>query len=242
MTLEEATAKIKADEAALPDVGMWWSMNNYTLKDGVPINAQVNNGTYRPGMTKFKDINGDGIINDDDRHIIGNTLPKHFGGMTHNLSYKNFDFSIQSAWSYGNDVYNKTMRKGSSTAVPWRNKFDIVKNVWTPDNPSGTWTGFSGGGPSGDIASAAYDTYIEDGSYFRIANINLGYKVPKKVLNQLGMSFLRFYVSIDNVYVWTKYTGWDPDVSVGRNQLTPGLDADAYPRARTFRTGISARF
>ncbi len=242
MTLEEATAKIKADEAALPDVGMWWSMNNYTLKDGVPINAQVNNGTYRPGMTKFKDINGDGIINDDDRHIIGNTLPKHFGGMTHNLSYKNFDFSIQSAWSYGNDVYNKTMRKGSSTAVPWRNKFDIVKNVWTPDNPNGTWTGFSGGGPSGDIASAAYDTYIEDGSYFRIANINLGYKVPKKVLNQIGMSFLRFYVSIDNVYVWTKYTGWDPDVSVGRNQLTPGLDADAYPRARTFRTGISARF
>ena len=81
MTLEEATAKIKADEAALPDVGMWWSMNNYTLKDGVPINAQVNNGTYRPGMTKFKDINGDGIINDDDRHIIGNTLPKHFGGL-----------------------------------------------------------------------------------------------------------------------------------------------------------------
>ena len=56
------------------------------------------------------------------------------------------------------------------------------------------------------------------------------------------MSFLRFYVSIDNVYVWTKYTGWDPDASVGRNQLTPGLDADAYPRARTFRTGISARF
>ena len=117
-----------------------------------------------------------------------------------------------------------------------------MKIVWTPDNPNGTWTGFSGGGPSGDIASAAYDTYIEDGSYFRIANINLGYKVPKKVLNQIGMSFLRFYVSIDNVYVWTKYTGWDPDVSVGRNQLTPGLDADAYPRARTFRTGISARF
>ena len=53
-------------------------------------------------------------------------------------------------------------------------------------------------------------------------------QVPKKVLNQIGMSFLRFYVSIDNVYVWTKYTGWDPDVSVGRNQLTPGLDADAY--------------
>ena len=242
MTLEEATAAFKADEAALADAAMWWTMNDYTLKEGVPINAQVTNGTYRPGMTKFKDINGDGIINDDDRHIIGNTLPKHFGGMTQNISYKNFDFSVQTSWSYGNDVYNKTMRKGANTAVPWRNKFDIVKNAWTPDNPSGTWTGFSGGGPSGDISSAAYDIFIEDGSFFRIANMTLGYKMPNSILKQLRISFLRLYVSVDNLHVWTKYSGWDPDVSVGNNQLTPGLDADAYPRAKTFRTGIVARF
>ncbi len=242
MTLEEATAKFRADEAALDNVAMWWSLNDYTLKDGVPVNATVTNGTYRPGMTKFKDINEDGIINDDDRHIIGNTLPKHFGGMTQNFTYKNFDFSVQTAWSYGNDVYNKTMRKGSSTSVPWRNKFDIVKDAWTPDNPSGTWTGFSGGGPSGDIASAAYDVFIEDGSFFRISNMTLGYKMPKNILKQVRLSFLRLYVSVDNLHVWTKYTGWDPDVSVGNNQLTPGLDADAYPRAKTFRTGIIARF
>lgn len=242
MTLEEATAKFRADEAALDNVAMWWSLNDYTLKDGVPVNATVTNGTYRPGMTKFKDINEDGIINDDDRHIIGNTLPKHFGGMTQNFTYKNFDFSVQTAWSYGNDVYNKTMRKGSSTSVPWRNKFDIVKDAWTPDNPSGTWTGFSGGGPSGDIASAAYDVFIEDGSFFRIANMTLGYKMPKNILKQVRLSSLRLYVSVDNLHVWTKYTGWDPDVSVGNNQLTPGLDADAYPRAKTFRTGIIARF
>ena len=254
MTLEEATAAFKADEAALADAGMWWTMNDYTLKDGVPVNATVTNGTYRPGMTKFKDqltidTDGDGvpdaadgIINDDDRHIIGNTLPKHFGGMTQNISYKNFDFSVQTAWSYGNDVYNKTMRKGANTAVPWRNKFDIVKNAWTPDNPTGTWTGFSGGGPSGDVGSAAYDVFIEDGSFFRIANMTLGYKLPKNILKQIRMSSLRLYVSVDNVHIWTKYSGWDPDVSVGNNQLTPGLDADAYPRARTFRTGIVARF
>jgi TonB-linked SusC/RagA family outer membrane protein len=242
MTLEEATRKFRADEAALGDAAMWWTMNNYTLKDGVPVNATITNGTYRPGMTKFKDTNADGVINDDDRHIIGNTLPKHFGGMTQNISYKNIDFTVQTSWSYGNDVYNKTMRKGSSTSVPWRNKFDVVKDAWTPDNPSGTWTGFSGGGPSGDIGSAAYDVFIEDGSFFRIANMTLGYKLPKNILRQLRMSFLRLYVSVDNIHVWTKYSGWDPDVSVGNNQLTPGLDADAYPRAKTFRTGIIARF
>ena len=88
------------------------------LKDGVPLNALVTNGTYRPGMTKFKDINGDGVINDDDRHIIGNTLPKHFGGMSQNLNFKNFDLSIQTSWSYGNDVYNKTLKKGIQTPFP----------------------------------------------------------------------------------------------------------------------------
>ncbi len=118
----------------------------------------------------------------------------------------------------------------------------IVKNAWTPDNPTGTWTGFSGGGPSGDVGSAAYDVFIEDGSFFRIANMTLGYKLPKNILKQIRMSSLRLYVSVDNVHIWTKYSGWDPDVSVGNNQLTPGLDADAYPRARTFRTGIVARF
>jgi hypothetical protein len=84
--------------------------------------------------------------------------------------------------------------------------------------------------------------FIEDGSFFRIANMTLGYKLPKNMLKQIRMSFLRLYVSIDNVHIWTKYSGWDPDVSVGNNQLTPGLDSDAYPRARTFRTGIVARF
>ena len=88
MSIDDANAKLYADAAAVGDgTEMWWTLNNYTLKEGVPVNALVTNGTYRPGMTKFKDINGDGIINDDDRHIIGNTLPKHFGGMTQNFNY-----------------------------------------------------------------------------------------------------------------------------------------------------------
>jgi TonB-linked SusC/RagA family outer membrane protein len=242
MSIDDANAKLYADASAVGDgTGMWWGLNQYTLKDGVPVNALVTNGTYRPGMTKFKDINGDGIINDDDRHIIGNTLPKHFGGMTQNFNYKNFDLSVQTSWSYGNDVYNKTLKKGAQTAVPWRNKFSIVDDRWSPENPNGTFTAFSAGN-SGDVNSAAYDLYLEDGSYFRIGNITMGYTFPKEVMKKIGVKHLRLYVSLDNVHIWTKYSGWDPDVSVGNNQLTPGLDVDSYPRSRTFRTGIVARF
>ena len=76
----------------------------------------------------------------------------------------------------------------------------------------------------------------------RLSNITVGYKLRNKIARSLGFKSLRIYSAIDNVYVWTKYSGWDPDVSVGRNQLTPGLDADSYPRARTIRFGINARF
>ena len=219
----------------------WYSVNIYNLKEGVVSNAIVAPGTYRPGMTKFKDHNEDGIINDDDRHIIGNTQPKHFGGFTNNFSYKGFDLSIQTAWSYGNDIYKKNIKKGSNTANPWGNKLAIVNERWSPENPQNTLTSFNTGA-SGNIGSAAYARYIEDGSYLRLSNITLGYKLSKKISKSIGLKSVRLYGAVDNVYVWTNYSGFDPDVSVGRNQLTPGLDVDSYPRSRTFRIGLNANF
>tara|TARA_R110002049_G_scaffold45604_2_gene132911 strand:- start:8597 stop:11863 length:3267 start_codon:yes stop_codon:yes gene_type:complete len=222
-------------------VDNWYSVNIYTLKDGIVENSLVAPGTYRPGMTKFKDTNGDGVINDEDRHIIGNTQPKHFGGFNNNFSYKNFDLSIQTAWVYGNDIYNKNIKKATNTANPWGNKLAIVNERWSPENPNNTLTSFNTGA-SGNFSSAAYTRYIEDGSFFRLANITLGYEVSKELAEKIGISGLRLYGAVDNVYVWTKYSGWDPDVSVGRNQLTPGLDVDSYPRARTFRLGVNVKF
>jgi len=218
----------------------WYSVNIYNLKDGVVRNSLVQDGTYRPGMTKFVDHNGDGIINDEDRHIIGNTLPIHVGGFSNNFTYKNFDLSIQTQWSYGNDIYNKNIKKGTSTANPWSSKLALVNQRWSPENPNNTLTSFNTGA-SGNINSAAYARYIEDGSYLRLSNITLGYTLPNKIAKSVGLKYLRLYAAVDNVYVWTKYSGWDPDVSVGRNQLTHGLDVDSYPRARTVRFGINAR-
>lgn len=252
MTDAEAAAKMQADAA---DAGVnWYTLDIYTLKEGVVRSSVIaGDNQYRPGMTKFVDQKtvdtdgdgipdaGDGVINSDDRTIIGNTLPKHFGGLTNNFRYKRLDLSVQCGWSYGNDIYNKGIKKGSQTANPWTNKLAIVDERWSPNNPSGTLTSFSAGS-SGDINSAAYSRYIEDGSYFRISNITMGYNVSPNFLKKFGINGLRLYGSIDNVAVWTKYSGWDPDVSVGVNQLTPGLDVDSYPRERTLRLGLNATF
>ncbi len=235
----EAAAKIRQDAA---DQGVPYFDVVYTLRDGVVTSAGVADiDSYRPGMPKFVDQNGDGTVDAADRTIIGRAVPKHFGGLTNNLTYKNFDFSVLTQWSYGNDVYNKNRNRGEATAIPFFNKYSNVADRWTPENPNtdvaGIW-GFA----DNKIGSDAYSTYIEDGSYLRISNITLGYSLPKDLVSKYGLKTLRFYAAVDNAFLFTKYSGFDPDVSVGTDQLTPGLDVDSYPRARTFRLGLNVGF
>ena len=242
MTDEEAKNKIYNDAAAADggNGAFWYTLNNYTLKDGVIRNSLIaDSSQYRPGMSKYKDQNGDGIIDDNDRIIIGNTQPLFYGGFSSTFSYGRFDLSTQFSFSYGNDIYNKNIPKGSNTGNPWNNKFGMVRERWDPENPNNTLTSFSAGA-SGNFAGAAQSYYIEDGSYLRLNNISLGYKVPPKKFKKIKN--IRLYVIVNNLFVLTKYSGWDPDVSVGRNQLTPGLDADAYPRARTYTLSVKINF
>ncbi len=233
MSDADAAAKMRADAK---EMGIAYYDIFYTLKDGVVTTG--GSTQFRPGMPKFVDTNGDGIVNDDDRTIIGNTLPKHFGGLTNNFSYKNIDLSVLVSWSYGNDIYNKNLNKGNAQAIPFFNKYRQVRDRWTPDNPNTNIPGIWGDGDGG-FTSSAYDTFLEDGSFVRLSNITLGYNLPRTALARIGFRSLRVYASADNLYVWTNYTGYDPEVSVGFNQLTPGLDVDSYPRQRTFRFGLN---
>lgn len=233
MSDADAAAKMRADAK---EMGIAYYDIFYTLKDGVVVTG--GSTQFRPGMPKFVDTNGDGVVNDDDRTIIGNTLPKHFGGFTNNFSYKNLDLSVLVSWSYGNDVYNKNLSKGTAQAIPFFNKYRQVRDRWTPDNPNTVIPGIWGDGDGG-FTSSAYDTYLEDGSFVRLSNITLGYNFPKSLIGRAGIRSVRVFASADNLYVWTNYTGYDPEVSVGANQLTPGLDTDSYPRQRTFRFGLN---
>jgi TonB-linked SusC/RagA family outer membrane protein len=242
LTDEEAKNKLYND-AATAEGGegvFWYTLNEYTLKDGVIRNSLIGDSSqYRPGMSKYKDQNGDGIIDDKDRIIIGNTQPLFYGGFSSTLSYGRFDLSTQFSFSYGNDIYNKNLPKGTNTGNPWNNKLGMVRERWDPENPNNTLTSFNAGA-SGDFGGAAHSYYIEDGSYLRLNNISLGYKVPPKKFKKIKN--IRLNATVNNLFVWTKYSGWDPDVSVGRNQLTPGLDVDAYPRARTYTLSIKINF
>ena len=239
---EQARDKMYDDAAAANngEGAFWYTLNNYTLKEGVVTNSLIaNSNQYRPGMSKYKDQNGDGVIDDDDRVIIGNTQPLFFGGISNTFSYGRFDLSMQFSFSYGNDIYNKNIPKATNTANAWNNKFGMVRERWDPENPNNTLTSFNAGA-SGDFAGAAHSYYIEDGSYLRLNNLSIGYKVPPKKLKKIKN--VRLNATVNNLFIMTNYSGWDPDVSVGRNQLTPGLDVDAYPRARTYTISAKINF
>jgi len=239
LTDAEAANKIRQDAE---DQGVAYYDVVYTLRDGVVTSSGIADiDSYRPGLPKFVDQNGDGNIDADDRTIIGQTVPDHFGGMTNTFRYKNLDLSILAQWSYGNDVYNKNRNRGEATAIPFFNKYANVANRWTPENPN-TDVAAIWGFADNSIGSDAFSTYVEDGSYLRISNISLGYNMSKDVISKLGVKTLRLNAAVDNAFLFTNYTGFDPDVSVGGNQLTPGLDVDSYPRARAFRIGINVGF
>jgi TonB-dependent starch-binding outer membrane protein SusC len=235
LTVQQSAEKIRTDAAT---AGLGYFDVYYPLRTGV---TTVNTTKYRPGMQKFADQNGDGIINTDDRTIIGRTAPKHFGGFTNNFTYKNLDLSVLTSWSYGNQIYNKTKRLLSGQDVPYSNKAGNLRDRWTPENPNSAIPGVFGEIDSALVGNAISSS-VEDGSYLRISNITVGYNFPKSFVKRINLNSFRLYSSIDNLYVFTKYSGYDPDVSVGSNQLTPGLDFDAYPKARTFRFGINVGF
>jgi len=218
------------------------SNSSFTLKPGVPTINGIER--YRPGLRKYVDQNGDGEINiDDDKVVIGRALSDHFGGFSNSFSYKNIDLSFLMNWSYGNDVYNKNLYALTATHLTRTNKVDTVLDRWTPFNNNTNVPSIRGNvDVQGNNNITADDTYIEDGSYLRLANISFSYKINKKYIEKLSLKELKLYGAVDNVYVWTNYSGADPDVSVGNNQLTPGIDFDAYPRARTFRFGVKATF
>ncbi len=218
------------------------SESKYVLKPGLPDNG----GNVAPGSIKYKDLNGDGTINDKDRTVIGNPHPKHFGGFTNNFQVKNFDLQVFFQWSYGNEILNANRvefeNPGNTTGY---NYLSSVADRWTPENPSnemhGIWfDGVYGAPPSGNHVS---DHIVEDGSYLRLKTVSLGYSLGKKALNLLGLSACRVYVAGQNLYTWTNYSGFDPEVSVGKfGALTPGLDYSAYPISATVMGGLEIKF
>lgn len=237
----------------------------YVLKPGVASNAGII-GTVQPGAIKFKDLNGDGVVDlNNDRTIIGDPTPDFTGGLNQQFTYKQWDASIFVNFSVGNDIYNANKIEFTNGYTANSNLLAVMQGRWmviTPDGRTAQWVTSSGavmGLPPDQLAALnananiwqpirsggafyPHSWAIEDGSFLRLNNITIGYKIPAAKLRNLHMSQLRLYVTANNLAVLTGYTGYDPEVSVRNSPLTPGLDYSAYPKSRTFIFGVNASF
>jgi len=238
----------------------------YTLKPGVASNGSIT-ATPQPGLVRFRDIAGpidpatgkpgppDGKIDDNDKQIIGVAQPKFFGGLNQQFTWKNFDLNIFLNFSVGGEIYNANKLEFTSGYTANANMLDMVNNRWTRINSQGQvvtdpvalaalnanatmWS------PSTSSTSFVLHSWaIEDGSFLRINNVSLGYTFASSLLRKMKMQRARVYVTGTNLAVFTKYTGYDPEVSTRRgNPVTPGVDYSGYPRSRTFIFGLNLTF
>ncbi|MES2275945.1 MAG: TonB-dependent receptor [Bacteroidota bacterium] len=206
----------------------------YILKASVPNNGLARN-QINPGFIKYRDLNGDNVVNDNDRSVIGNPNPQFIGGFNNGFTYKNFDLNVFFQWSYGNQVENATrLFLEGYAGTTGLNMLATYANRWTPDNQNNTYFATKGGG------NYVYSTRtLEDGSYLKLRTVSLGYNLPSRVANQLHIRNLRVYVSGQNLATITKYTGSDPEVGTFGTPIVQSFDFSAYPRARTITFGLN---
>jgi TonB-dependent starch-binding outer membrane protein SusC len=190
----------------------------FVLKNGTPTYAAA----VQPGDQKYKDLNGDGIIDGNDQTTLGSYQPKHTGGITNNFTYKNFSLSVFGQWRYGGQIMNVNRVAFETTGSYFANgnQFASYANRWTPTNTDtdipkarvNTKGDLSGNNPKPS------SRFIEDGSFFRLKTVQINYNLPAAMLKRAKMSGASIFASAQNLYTWTNYSGLDPEVSSFRAQ------------------------
>ncbi|MBD0777847.1 TonB-dependent receptor [Maribacter sp. ANRC-HE7] len=202
------------------------------------LNAAAPNGLYQqsntaPGDMLYEDINGDNQITDDDKTYLGNPWPKMIYGLTTNLEWRNLDFSLFLQGVQGVDVFNANKTLTQQIYADYNSSTEVL-NAWTPDNQTNQPRLVQGDPNSNFANSSSY--FVEDGSFLKVRNIQLGYTLPQSILSRFNMTNARVYISGENIMTFTKYSGIDPEVAGG--STSRGVDYDAYPQARTISVGV----
>ncbi len=190
--------------------------------------------TAQPGDIKYNDINGDGKIDSKDNIIYGSAFPDFVYGINSKMQYKGLTFDLMITGSQGNWVQNRTLAYLSNTTMIRNNMSKKLLDRWTPENRD---TDVPRLGSQNNLPT------FEDASYIRIQNLGLSYSLPKNLVK--GLDGLTVTAGIENLFVWTKYTGWDPDVNSvlgGNENVNVGQDVNSYPRPRIYRLGLSFNF
>lgn len=240
-------------------IGLFWGFeqdgyyNNLEEVNNVP-SGHIYKNLVTVGQMRFKDLvkseeDPEGLINDEDRTIIGSYQPKFYGGLSNNFKYKGFTLDVLLNFRYGGSVYNGTVADLTNSnnyslnrlkAVGGEESFqeaqyDDENNLLNADQDANY-----------PFVAAKYttnmvDTFVEDGSFVRLQSVSLGYTIPNRIVKKMNMSRLNVYVRGENLYVLTNYSGFDPEVNMGGATL-PGVDWGAYPRPVSYTVGLKATF
>ncbi|MBN1598643.1 MAG: TonB-dependent receptor [Bacteroidales bacterium] len=240
---------------------------NYILRPGVADNRNIQFSGFGPGSYRLRNLadpldslgnpydDGSLVTFEDDRTVIGNTNPKHIGGLNIMMQYKNIDLSIFMNWVYGNDIYNANKIEFTSGYNRYTNLLSDVNssNRWMTVNENGevvtdpvelanlnanatTWKPQTG-------RYLFHSWAVEDGSFLRINNVTLGYTLPKSLTTKAFITNFRIYFTVNNLYTFTRYSGFDPEVNVRtETPMTAGVDYSAYPRSRMYLIGLNITF
>jgi TonB-linked SusC/RagA family outer membrane protein len=195
-------------------------------------NTPTINDNVRPGDLIFVDINGDGIIDDNDRTNIGNPIPDAIMGLNINLNYKNWDFIAYAFAQIGNDIVRNYERNN-----PLTNRTIYNLDRWTGPGSTNSFPRATIGAQSNILFS---DFYVEDGSFVRMQNMQLGYSLSESALENSSIRGLRFYAAVQNLFTLTEYQGYDP--AVGGSGVGAGIDLGIYPTPRQWLLGVNLKF
>lgn len=221
----------------------------WRLKPNVASDVAVQGQPVAPGIIKLKDLNGDGVVNTLDQQVIGNANPKLIGGLNQQFTYKGFDASIFLNFVLGNDVYNANKLEYTSAVSPYSNMLSLMNDRYRTIDANGVAiTDLEVSRQVNQNAQIWQPTRtpffhswaVESGSFLRVNNVTIGYSLPKALIAKVKLTQARFYVTANNIYTFTSYTGYDPETNTRRsNPLTPGVDYGGYPRSRLMLFGVN---
>ncbi|RZL06180.1 MAG: SusC/RagA family TonB-linked outer membrane protein, partial [Hymenobacter sp.] len=200
----------------------------------------------KPGDVKYQDTNGDGVITALDNTYLGSGTPNYTYGFSVNLAYSGFDFKVllygvQGAEAVNGAAFN--LSKSANFVGAWSNFYASRLDRWTTANPTSDQPRVTSNDTNGNDRFSS--RYVEDASYLRARNMEVGYSLPKNFLGRYQVGGVRVFASVDNVFTITKYTGYDPEISTAayyNNPLSYGVDYGNYPQSRTYRLGFNVQF
>ncbi len=221
-------------EAGKP-IGYFYGLEtNGLFQNQAEVNSHATQVNAAPGDLRFVDQNGDGVINENDRTDIGNPIPDVTMGLNLSLNYKAFDFTAYAFASVGNEIVRNYERNQQLV-----NRSVYTLDRWTGEGTSTDTPRVTTGATSNELFS---DFFVEDGSFVRIQNAQVGYTLPDAVMERFGADKLRVYASVNNIYTFSKYRGYDPSGASGGAPIGGGIDQGFYPVPRTYLLGLNLKF